>query len=141
MIKIKLSSTYESELRESENEGYKKGYMAACDFKNEQIDDLNCCYNLMDNIRLNIENKLEKALQEIEEYKRHIKHQSEEIDGLNLIIFDLNNVLEKYKDAEIECLVDIMKKCKKGRVKTKYRNKVLKVVAKRLIERGVEINE
>lgn len=141
MIKMKLSSTYESELKKSENKGYKKGYMEACEFKNEQIDYLTNSFNASDSIRLDTKKKLGKALQEIEEHKRHIKHQRDEIDGLNLILFNTNNILDNYKDGEIECLFAIMKKCKKARVKTKYRNKILKLVSKRLMERGFEINE
>ena len=51
------------------------------------------------------------------------------------ILEKANNDLDnKYRDAEIELLLAIKKRCKKARVKTKYKNKILKVAEKRLAE-------
>ncbi|UWD55021.1 MAG: hypothetical protein [Bacteriophage sp.] len=53
------------------------------------------------------------------------------------ILEKANNDLDnKYRDAEIELLLAIKKRCKKARVKTKYKNKILKVAEKRLVEIG-----
>lgn len=53
------------------------------------------------------------------------------------ILEKANNDLDnKYRDAEIELLLAIKKRCKKARVKTKYKNKILKVAEKRLLEIG-----
>lgn len=124
MIKIKLSSAYKSELKKAEIKGYKTGYIEACE-----------------SIRLNSEKNLKNTLQELEKYKINIKGLRDEINSLNSILLSKNNILENYKDSEIECLFAIMKKCKKARVKTKYKNKILKLVSKRLIERGFKLNE
>ena len=51
------------------------------------------------------------------------------------ILEKANNDLDnKYRDAEIELLLAIKKRCKKARVKTKYKNKILKIAEKRLAE-------
>ena len=68
--------------------------------------------------------------------KKHIRYKSDTIDSLNLILFNTNSILNGYRDSEIEYLTAIMKKCKKARVKTKYRNKILKVVTQKLIKKG-----
>ena len=53
------------------------------------------------------------------------------------ILEKANNDLDnKYRDAEIELLLSIKKRCKKARVKNKYKNKILKVAEKRLLEIG-----
>ena len=53
------------------------------------------------------------------------------------ILEKANNDLDnKYRDAEIKLLLAIKKRCKKARVKTKYKNKILKVAEKRLLEIG-----
>ena len=42
--------------------------------------------------------------------------------------------IKRYRDSEIELLLATKKRCKKARVKTKYKNKILKIAEKRLAE-------
>lgn len=57
-------------------------------------------------------------------YKFKIKNLEDRIEKLK----------DNYRDSEIEVLLAIEKRCKKARVKTKYKNKILKVAEKRLAE-------
>ena len=58
------------------------------------------------------------------DYKQIIKNLEDRIGKLK----------DNYRDSEIEVLLAIKKRCKKARVKTKYKNKILKVAEKRLSE-------
>lgn len=129
MIKIRLKSNYNSELEKRYNRGYKDGYMDSTYLNKQRIS------KHKETIK-DSENKLKNTVLELEECKKHIRHQSDTIDSLNLILFNTNSILNGYRDSEIEYLTAIMKKCKKARVKTKYRNKILKVVTQKLIEKG-----
>lgn len=61
-----------------------------------------------------------------------------DINRFEVIIESLEDRIEKLKDnyrnSEIEVLLAIKKRCKKARVKTKYKNKILKIAEKRLAE-------
>ncbi len=129
MIKIRLKSNYNSELEKRYNRGYKDGYMDSTYLNKQRIS------KHKETIK-DSENKLKNTVLELEECKKHIRYQSDTIDSLNLILFNTNSILNGYRDSEIEYLTAIMKKCKKARVKTKYRNKILKVVTQKLIEKG-----
>ncbi len=129
MIKIRLKSNYNSELEKRYNRGYKDGYMDSTYLNKQRIS------KHKETIK-DSENKLKNTVLELEECKKHIRHQSDTIDSLNLILFNTNSILNGYRDSEIEYLTAIMKKCKKARVKTKYRNKILKVVTQKLIKKG-----
>lgn len=93
--------------------------------------------------RLNIENESLKNM--IKTKNETLSVQSNAISALNcdvnrfeVIIESLEDRIEKlkdnYRDSEIEVLLAIKKKCKKARVKTKYKNKILKIAEKRLAE-------
>lgn len=58
------------------------------------------------------------------DYKQIIKNLEDRIGKLK----------DNYRDSEIEALLAIKKRCKKARVKTKYKNKILKIAEKRLAE-------
>ena len=58
------------------------------------------------------------------DYKQIIKNLEDRIGKLK----------DNYRDSEIEALLAIKKRCKKARVKTKYKNKILKIAEKRLSE-------
>ena len=91
-----------------ENESLKK----AIKTKNEELF-LQC--NAMDTLHCNVTC-----------YKFKIKNLEDRIEKLK----------DNYRDSEIEVLLAIEKRCKKARVKTKYKNKILKVAEKRLLEIG-----
>lgn len=91
-----------------ENESLKK----AIKTKNEELL-LQC--NAMDTLHCNVTY-----------YKFKIKNLEDRIEKLK----------DNYRDSEIEVLLAIEKRCKKARVKTKYKNKILKVAEKRLLEIG-----
>lgn len=46
----------------------------------------------------------------------------------------IENLKDNYRYSEIELLLAIKKRCKKARVKTKYKNKILKIAEKKLLE-------
>ena len=103
--------------------------------------------------------KYKAALGEIEELKRIIDFQSIALDRLHREIkekeinhktrveltYIFKTIIEtmeekheseikRYRDSEIELLLATKKRCKKARVKTKYKNKILKIAEKRLLE-------
>lgn len=103
--------------------------------------------------------KYKAALEEIEELKRIIDSQSIALDRLHREIkekeinyktrveltYIFKTIIEtmeekheseikRYRDSEIELLLATKKRCKKARVKTKYKNKILKIAEKRLLE-------
>lgn len=92
---------------------------------------------------LNIESESLKNM--IKTKNETLSVQSNAISALNcdvnrfeVIIETLEDRIEKlkynYRNSEIEVLLAIKKRCKKARVKTKYKNKILKIAEKRLAE-------
>lgn len=90
-------------------------------------------------------NEIKRMKKEHTEMRKDIVSKDIEINGLKIESDVLKNTIKTledkigslkgdYRDSEIELLLAMKKRCKKARVKTKYKNRILKIAEKRLLE-------